>query len=991
MLKKIFSRIFSKDVAAAVEFDLQQQIDKADELRERGDLHAAMVVYRECLAHDQFNVNLINVLGACLWDVGDEQEALACFELAYSLDDSHIPAVTNYAKVLVDKKRSSEAIALLEHAVVCEPNFSNIYTIYASALFARGDGVHAKDLYLKGWLGSFDSLRMVNGYFFPLSYVEVDQRILAAEHRFWAETIRSIDLERDRERRAVEAGEPIYPLVPLPGRPTGRRIRIGYWSPDLRDHSVRYFFRPMLEGHNNERFEIFLYHDSHATDDQTVAMKGAADHFHDVYLLNDIQLYELIRSHQLDIIVEMAGHTSANRIALFASNRFATLQLTGVGYPPTTGLSAIDAKILDRFVAGENASDFYTERPMILPSAFWCFDPMEDGQVECAEFPPVDRNGYITFACVGNISKISAGMLSVWAQIMSRVPGSRLLIRSISFVDSTSKDSLTSWLDQSGLDMSRVDVKGALGGEAFFRSYDDIDIVLDTSPFNGGTTSCFSTYMGVPVVTLVGESLVGRMGLSIMANLGAEQWVAYDEREYVEKAVALANDRDFLRQFRQSARKSYKTSPIGNGRLFMAEFEAACEDLLGLKLRDGDLSYKSTVTILSERELVRRIYSVSESGNVEAAQRILSHCLRYYPDSGGAHIFAAQNIFNEGRADDAQTYLEERLNRFGDSDRLSALITMAGWRFASNNRQAARVLVERAERIKSADIFDCKQLALFRASLDADCGAPVSLPLNQQSNLSTGSILVIIPCDDSERFNSIRAHLTALCRVPDGWSVTYESCPVDQRYRAYKKFMGNDKHSVLLVMQRNVEVLSDCFYEQVIFGLSQQDVLGLAGAARWTRSHWRGDKFDLKAAGFITESDDAFRLQCLGVAGGEILGGQQVLDGVMLAINRNVLSYADFDAELIQTGWAMEEDWSHMAAQRGARLAVHRNLGVLVRSLPEMDAQTRYPGLLRLQEKYKFELFGEDSGDGMMLSVPILNVNHCMNTMRLFCQNEVRP
>lgn len=986
MLKKIFTRLFSRKMLDDKEFNLQSQIDKADALRERGDLHAAMVVYRECLEHDQLNVNLINVLGACLWDIGDEQEALACFELAYSLDDMHIPAVTNYAKVLVDKKRTGEAIALLEHAVVCEPNFSNIYTIYASALFARGEGERAKELYLRGWLGSFDTLRMANGYFFPLSYVEEDQRILAAEHRFWAETIRLIDLDADRLGQTVEGGSRVNPVASLPGPPLKRRIRIGYWSPDLRDHSVRYFFRPMLEGHDHEKFEVFLYHDSFATDAQTISMKESADHFHEVYLLNDIQLYELIRSHQLDIIVEMAGHTSANRIALFASNRFATLQLTGVGYPPTTGLSTIDAKILDRSVVDENASDFYTERPMVLPSSFWCFDPMEDGDVECAERPPVDRSGYITFACVGNISKISDRMLRLWTQIMSRVPGSRLLIRSINFVDVTSREALTSWLDRSGLDMSRVDIKGALGGEAFFRSYDDIDIVLDTFPFNGGTTSCFSTYMGVPVVTLAGDSLVGRMGLSIMANLGAEQWVAYDERDYVEKAVLLARDREFLRQFRREARKSYKTSPLGKGRLFMAEFEAACEKFLELKYSEGELKYQSTVQVLSERELLRRIYCVISAGNIDASRRILNHCLKHYPESGGAHLFVAQNMYSDGLREEALAYLEDRIGRFEDADRLSAFITMAGWSLDKQQKLAARSYVARAELIRSEDLFDSKQLALFKASLVAESESPEFCDIPKclkAGGVSGGSILVLVPGDE-QLFAVMTAQMTALCRIPEGWSVIYKFCAVDQRHAAYKQLQVDGKYSVLIVMQRNIEVLSEFFYEQIVDGLSKYDILGVAGATKWARAHWRGERFNFKSAGFFVESDGLLKLQCLGVSSGEILGDQQVLDGVMLAINWSVLSDVEFDAELAQTGWAMEEDWSHVAAQRGVRLAVHRNLGVKVHALPEADPRSRYSGLLRLQEKYKFPLFLGDSDDYMMLSVPVQDVQHGMDTMRVF-------
>lgn len=989
MFKKIISQIFSKKNKGATDFDVNANVEAANELRNKGDLHGAILLYKECLTRDSTNVHVINALGCCLWDVGDEREGLALFELAYSLDDEHIPAVVNYARALIDKKRTSEAVALLERAVVCEPGFSNTYTLYASILFARGNAVLAKDFYLKGWLGNFDSLRLANGYFFPLSYVEEDQRTLAAEHQFWGETVRVIDLEADRIQLCDESRE-IEPVPPLPNFPSNRKIRIGYWSPDLRSHSVRFFFRPMLEGHSKERFEVFLYHDSFMSDSQTEAMKSKADHFHDVYLLNDVDLYELMRSHQLDVIVEMAGHTSANRLALFRSNRLATLQLTGVGYPPTTGLSTIDAKILDPYVASSCASDFYTEKPLILPSSFWCFDPLEDGDIECAENPPVEGNGYITFACIGNISKISSRILSLWVRILDQVPESRLLIRSINFEDPTARDAFVYRVECAGLDMARVDIAGAQPAGDLFRSYNGIDIVLDTFPFNGGTTSCFATYMGVPVVTLVGESLVGRMGLSILENLGAAHCAVYNDEEYVQCAVSLASDRSFLGSFRRRARAGYKSTALGNGRIFMPGFEAACEEFLKNKNR-GLFSYESTVPHIPANELARRLYCVNASGNGEAAQRILEYGLRQYPNYAGFHLFIAQNMHDQGREDDAFDYLNSRLDEFSDLDKVSSLVAMAGWCLLRNDESGATFCVERASALGVNDEFDRLQLRLYSASLKARCqNAQIEHDdLLSRSSTDCGLITVLIPCDDSGRFAAMRNHMTESCRIPLGWSVRYIQCQAEGRGGVYDNSIRDGVSSVLVIMQPNVKILLKSFFERVLAGLSCADVIGVAGAKRWVRSHWRGDKFGQKCAGFFTEGGGHLWLQCLGDDDAQIVSGQRVLEGALLAVNCKTVSFADFDPELAAAGWAMEEDWSFGAAERGARLAVHRNLGVLIAAQPEQDSRQRYPGLLRLQEKYQFPLFQGDVDDGMMLSVPVIHAAHGMESMNLFCVKEL--
>lgn len=984
MLLNIFGRLFRSGKSSVLrDLDFQSRKSEADDLRAMGKLHEAIELYRECLEVDRFNVDLLNSLGACLDDIGDDEAGRECFELAYSIDDTYIAGVVNYAKKLADKRDSTRALALLEYVNVCEPDYNHVFPIYASVCFARGDAERAADFQLKGWLGSFDSLRMANSYLFTLAYSGAELR-LASEHRFWAETLRKVDLSEDFNlaQREVGAGDCSVPPLPifLGGE---RKLRIGYWSPDLRGHSVSYFFRPLLENHDRSKYEIYVYHDSFKSDAITETVRASSDHFHDVYLLNDVQLYELMRSHQLDILVEMAGHTSANRLMLFKDNRFATLQISGIGYPPTTGLSTVDAKILDRYIVNAAASDFYAERPMVLPSSFWCFHPMEVDQAQITSTLPVNRNGYITFGCVGNISKINKKVMACWVRIMASVPSSRLLIRSISFEDVSSRDAMAKSMLEAGLDMSRVDLMVAVGGGAFFNSYNDIDLILDTFPFNGGTTTCFATYMGVPVITRAGDSLISRMGLSAMANLGASEWVAGDDDSYVANAINAANDHQFLQSFREQARGRFLSSALGNGKLFAAHFEDACESLLQERGM-GVGGYQSTIPALPANELMRRTYAILQSGNGEAAARVLNHCLENYPDHGGAHLFIALQMGEKGMLAEAITYLVDRLDGFDMADKVAGMISIIRWLLLIGDRFQAEVWLRRAMALNTGDRFDAMQLRLYEACLTNVSTHQIAKP----SAVAGQRIVVIVPCDDVDYFQAIEMRLRSLCTVPKGCVVTYVRCGEQARARHYKKWMNSGEADALLIMQRVVEIVNPDFYVDVLGALSEFDVVGVAGATRWTRPHWRGDKFEVKTAGFMIESREAdgfMEVQCLGVSDGLLVGGQSVLDGVMLALRPCQMTVDVFDNELATLNWALEEDWTHAAAKAGTRLAVHRSLGVLVHDTSPQERRLRYPGLLRLQEKYNFPLFAMERDDGMVLSAPVPDVLGAMAVMQKFC------
>jgi protein O-GlcNAc transferase len=498
--------------------------ERAGRLMASGDRRNAIKAFREYLETDPANVVALNDLAACLADAGDQQEAARLFELAHSLDDNFMPATVNCAKLQTERGQSRQALPYLRRAKICTPRPGHVDAVYAGVLMRQGDVEGARHYQLQAWLGAFDNLRMANCHLFWLSYGDVDEQALAAEHRFWANTVMA----------APQGTLPVPDDAPLALETAGRKLRIGYWSPDFRSHSVRYFFRPLVENHDRERFEVFLYNDFPRADEQTELIRSQADHFHEVFETSDADLADLIRSHQLDLLVELSGHTSHNRMSML-QNRLARRQMQAIGYPPTSGLTTVDAKLLDRHAVTDDWHRYYAEQPLVLPGSFWCFDPLEP--TPPLPDPPVIANGFVTFGCVGNISKITDRLLAAWRRILTAVPDSRLVIRSISFEDELPEEAARLRFERAGLPLDRVQLLKPAGGAAFFSSYNEIDVILDTFPFNGGTTTCFAAYMGVCVVSMAGASLPSRMGLSILTNLGAADLVVQDMDAYVERAT----------------------------------------------------------------------------------------------------------------------------------------------------------------------------------------------------------------------------------------------------------------------------------------------------------------------------------------------------------------------------------------------------------------------------------------------------------------------
>lgn len=960
MLRSLFNRLFQRSVSGRDAANASTAMTAAD-IMAMADRHAAITKLRALLEKEPTNLDALNNLGACHADIGNAEEASRLFELAYSLDDSYIPAIVNHANLLVERRMSTQALPFLEEVKVADPAFGQADLVYARLCFVRGDLAAARHFQLKAWLSLFDNLRYADGHLWYALY-DTDESLVAAEHKFWAETLRPIEpiaaleLETAIDRGSVtEVDSDVA------------KIRIGYWSPDFVSHSVRYFARPLIQNHDRSKVEIFAYHDLAKQDEHTQHIRSHVDHFHDVHTLNDTDLTQLIVSHQLDVLVELAGHTSYNRLPLL-QQRLAKVQITALGYPPTTGLHTIDAKIVDKHIMTVGHAKHYAESPLVLPHSFWCFDPMEDATIDPR--PPVDRNGYVTFACVGNVSKMNQRMLQCWKVILDRVPSSKLLVRSATFSDAASLTATQTSLLAAGIAQDRLDLRLPEGGRAFFESYNEIDIVLDTFPFNGGTTTCFATYMGVPVISLVGSTLASRMGLSILKNLQIGDLAVHDDDAYITRAIEVSSNPDFLRSFRSEARQRYQQSSLGNGKMFAADFEEACGKLLVQKRR-GELNYCSEIPALPANEIIKRAYVVMQHGQYEAAQRILQHCLRHYPHAGAAHLLVAQQWTKTHQYEEAISYLLGQFSNFAEAEKISATICLSRLYLLLGDKNSVSQQLAGVDIAAVTDGFDRSQLQLFSA-----CCRPQSVQANEAIAPLRGekSIHLLLVCDDLSRYTSIEAQIKELCICPADWNISFSRCAETAPQQEYQRILSNTSVDVLVIMQKNIEICRSDFWIRIVDGLTCADVISFAGARTWDRIDWRAEPYVEKAAGFITQSFEdpkLLELQWAGIESGALCKDMVVLDGALLAVKPYRVSGVAFDDKLEGDKTLLEEDWVHTLFLADRTLAVSRALGVKVSPNDGVEARDRISARVALCEKYHFNIFDMRKDDFMLASVPV--------------------
>jgi protein O-GlcNAc transferase len=323
------------------------------------------------------------------------------------------------------------------------------------------------------------------------------------------------------------------------------------------------FMLPLAENLDLSRFELFFFSDAVVTDGISAGIKASAHHWHNTSQLSDTELAELVRSEKLDVLIDLTMHMEGSRLLVFAQKP-APLQLTYLAYVSTTGLTAIDYRLSDPYLdpVGMDES-IYSEKTLRLSHTYWCYRP----PAEAMSLGNVSRKN-VAFGCLNNYCKISEATWKAWIQILKAVPDSTLLIFC---PEGSHREIAFDHLRQQGVDPHRLSMIARMPRSQYFRTYDQIDVALDPFPYGGGTTSLDALWAGIPVVSLAGQTAVGRGGVSILNNLGTPQWIANDVGEYVRIATELAGDR----VDRAMLRERLRVSKLMDEKSFARDFEDA--------------------------------------------------------------------------------------------------------------------------------------------------------------------------------------------------------------------------------------------------------------------------------------------------------------------------------------------------------------------------------------------------------------------------------
>jgi predicted O-linked N-acetylglucosamine transferase (SPINDLY family) len=521
-------------------------------LRELGDLDAAAAWYRKALLLRAEYPEALNNLGVVLQEQRDTDGAIDAFRQALALQPANALANTHLGTALAAKGELTAAAAAHREALRHDPRLASARNNLGIVLKDQGEFVAAREAYAGAVAADGDDSSFHSNLLMSLSYdPAVDGETLVAEHRRWA----------NRHERP----EPLPKDIDWQ---PDRRIRIGYVSPDFWTHSVAYFIEPILECHDRDRFEIFCYADVARPDDTTDRLRRAAEYWCDSVAFGDRELFERIRADRIDILVDLSGHTGGNRLPVFG-RRAAPVQISWIGYPATTGLSQMDYRISDGWADPEGETDnFHSERLLRLPTGFLCYRPPENAPA------PTDRSGRrpITFGSFNNLSKVTDDVIALWARLLTECPDTRLLLKSRQLADDGVRSRVLGLFQANGVMPERLDLRTRVRDAAeHLALYGEVDVALDTFPYNGTTTTCEALWMGVPVIALAGSLHAGRVGVSLLNQIGQPGWVMDTPDAYVAKALAIAADRPR----RAVLRDQVAGSTLVDAKGFTQAFEAA--------------------------------------------------------------------------------------------------------------------------------------------------------------------------------------------------------------------------------------------------------------------------------------------------------------------------------------------------------------------------------------------------------------------------------
>jgi len=528
-------------------------------LRAQGRAGEAVKAYRAALDLSPGEPATLTNLGNALGDLSRNEEAIGCFRDAVAAAPEYAGAYYNWGLLCARSGQPREAADKFRAALAIDPRLAEAESSLASALHDMGEIEGAIEACRRALqLRPEDADTHSQLLFTLLHSPEASRRQVFDEHCEWA-------------RRHAARHSP-NPAGHANSREPERRLRIGYVSGDFRHHSVAQFFEPVLASHDRSAFEIFCYCNLSRADETTERLRRDADRWCEIAFLGDDAVADRVRADRIDILVDLSGHTKFNRLLVFA-RKPAPVQASWLGYLNTTGLDAIDYRITDGRASPEGLLDeFHSERLVRLPDSQWCYRAPPD----CPDVatPPAIREGKpVTFGAFSSLAKIGPRVIALWCALLERLPGARLLVMGLGL--ESMRDEYLSRFSSAGIAPQRVELRGFQSFCDYLAAHADVDAILDTFPYTGGTTTCHALWMGVPVLSLVGDSAPSRGGASVLGAIGLDELLADTTEQYLDRACALAGDRKRLASLRAGMRARMSASPLMDAGRFTRHLESA--------------------------------------------------------------------------------------------------------------------------------------------------------------------------------------------------------------------------------------------------------------------------------------------------------------------------------------------------------------------------------------------------------------------------------
>jgi len=543
-------------------------------LKDLGELEQAIAAYQQALRLNANDTAVCNNLGIALTALGRAKEAIAVYEYATRIDGRDSRTYNNLGLTLRDMGQLEGSSAAFRRALEIRPDYAMALRNLGSVLRDQGRLDEALAAYRRAAeLQPRDPSALSNVIYALQFHPEMRFKDIAAARQEW------------NERFAEPLKRSIEPHTNV--RDPERRLRIGYVSAEFREHVIGRNLLPLLRQHDRRAFEVFCYSGVARKDGLTAEFRRLADVWRDVGAVSDLALANQIRQDGVDILVDLTQHMSDNRLPVFA-RKPVPLAVSFAGYPAGTGLDAIPYRISDRYLESEfgvrssefgpglrsSSSDLRPAEQVFLTESFWCYDPC-GAEIGVNELP-ADTSGRVTFGCLNHFAKVNESVLRLWGRLLVEVKNSRILFL-------TATGSHREWvhtvLRKEGVDPSRVEFVDICPRLDYLGLYHRVDIALDPFPYNGHTTSLDALWMGVPVISLAGETSVSRGGVSLLSNLDLPELIAWSPEEYVRIAGKLAGDLERLGDLRATLRSRLEASLLMDAQSFARNIETTYRNL----------------------------------------------------------------------------------------------------------------------------------------------------------------------------------------------------------------------------------------------------------------------------------------------------------------------------------------------------------------------------------------------------------------------------